>query len=101
MKMPVVADPFLGIVFDTDILVLLGMDEYLFAALFVFEPEFIEPAATLAAVGFDGGHRGIVRKGVRGLGFAIINCAGDNRPVRISVEELDDDFLSNAWDKNR
>src|SRR6266436_1984812 len=99
--MPVVSDPFLCVVFDANVLVLLGVHEDLFAAFLIFEPEFVEATTALAAVGFDGGDRRILRKRIGRLGFAIVNRASDDWPIGIAIEELDDDFLADAGDEDR
>src|SRR5689334_11896589 len=99
--MAVIADPFFGVVLDTDLLILFGVHEHLFAALLVFEAKFVEAAATLAAVRLDGGHRRVVRQGVRRFRFAIVNRAGDDWPVGVAIEKLDDDFLANPRDEYR
>src|SRR5206468_189682 len=101
MKMAIFADPFFCVVFDTHILVLFGVQENLLAALFVFEPEFVEAAATLAAIGLDGGHGRIVRQCIWRFGFTVVNGAGDDWPVGIAIEKFHDDFLADARDENR
>src|SRR5690349_18915264 len=99
--MAIFADPFFGVIFDTHILVLFGVHEYLFAPLFVFETEFVEAAAPLAAIGLDRGHGRIVRQRIWRFGFAVVNRAGDDWPVGIAIEKFDDDFLADARDENR
>src|SRR5262249_14659939 len=99
--MAVVADPFFGIVFNANVLVLFGVHEDLFAALFVFEAEFVEATPTLAAVGFDGGYRRLIRQGIRRFGFAVVNGTSDDWPIGIAIEKFDDDLLANARNEDR
>src|SRR6516162_6148036 len=99
--MPVIANPFLGIIFYTHILIFLGVQEHLLAPFLIFEAEFVKSAATFAAVGFDGGHRRIVRQRIRRLGFVVVNRAGDDRSIGVAFEKFDNDFLADARDKYR
>src|SRR2546430_1302010 len=86
-EVAIVADPFLGVVLDANVLVLLSMHEDLLASFFVFKADFVESLTPFAAVGFDGGHRGVVGQWVGRLGLAIVHRTRDNRPIRVAIEE--------------
>src|SRR5215467_6013745 len=97
--MAIVANPFLGVVFDTNVLVFFGMHEHLFAPLLVFEAKFVEATTALAAIGLNRRNRRLVRQRIRRFGFAIVNCAGDNWPIGISIKKFNDHFLANTRDE--
>src|SRR5581483_1743742 len=99
-QVPIFANPFFGHLFDADVLIFFGMKKNLLAAFFVLEAELIEALATLAAVGLDGGHGSLVRERVGRLGFAIVDRAGDNRPVGVAFEKLNDDLLADTRQKD-
>src|SRR6266699_5704591 len=99
----VVADEFAGIVFDAVVHVFFGVDEDLLAALFVLEAELVVVggAAALGAAGHEGGTRLMVREGVCRHLVVVVDAAGDDGPVRIAFEEINNDFLSDARDGDR
>src|ERR1051326_662469 len=99
--MPVISDPFLSVMLDSDVLVFFGVHENLFVSFFILEPDFIEALAAFAAVGFDRGHRGVVRERVRRFGLAVIDRAGDDWAIGIAFEKFHDDLLAYAGQKNR
>ncbi len=95
-KMAVVEDIFEAVVFNTDVHVLFGMDEDLLIVLVVFETELIEAAAALGGVAFDRGDRLFGGERIRRLVVFIVDASGDDGPIGVAFEEIDDDFLTDA-----
>jgi hypothetical protein len=103
VQMALAADELGALVLGVEGVVLLGVEVDLFAALFVFEAQFVEVggAAALAAAalqtptGFFGGQA--VGRPV----FGVVNAAGDERPVGVALQEIDHNFLTDAWQGQR
>src|SRR5690606_15306570 len=76
--------------------ILLGMDEDLLVAGLVFEAQLVVAAVTERAVGADRALRGLVRHRVRQRVRAVVHGAGDERPIRIAIDEVDDDLHADA-----
>src|SRR5437868_12807756 len=92
-QVPVLADPLFRVIFDANILILFRVREDLFAAFLVFKSNLVKTLATFAAVRLYGGDRSIVRQGIGGLRFAVVNCTRNNWPVRISIQKFNNHIL--------
>src|ERR1043165_6183942 len=95
---PVVAHPMRLVVFHFDVLVFLGVDEELLAALLVFEANLVEVrgSAVQAAARFDAALRLVGRQGVGRHLFGIVDAADHDRVVGIALFEIDHHFLADA-----
>ena len=88
------------VVVDHHVLIFLGMDVDLFHALFILKPQLIE-AIALVGLAFDR-HAGLVFGQFVGrqVGFAV-GAAGGDWLVGVTVEVLDDQFLTDARYRHR
>src|SRR4051812_36855640 len=70
----------------------------LFFALFVFEAQLIEVVGTTlgGAVALEAALGRVL--GVGGRVVFVVDAAGDDRPIRIAFQKIDDDFLVAAGD---
>src|SRR3954470_17817235 len=55
-QVPILPDPFFGVIFDANILILLRVHEDLLTAFFIFKTDLVKTLTTFAAVGLYGGH---------------------------------------------
>src|SRR5260370_28172637 len=94
--MPVVADPFLGVIFDPDVLVLFGVDKNIFVAFIVLETDFIKALAAFARIRFERGDSGLARQAVGRHGFSIVNTPGDDGTIGVTLKKFDDDLLDDS-----
>ena len=98
---PFVADPLKGILFNPDVLIAFGVQKNLFLALFVLEPEFVEPATALARQALEGGHGFVIGQGVGWHVDAVVNPAGNNRLIRIAFQKIHDHFMADTGQVQR
>ncbi len=89
-----------AVLLDLDRQNFLGVQQDLLRSFLVLETKFVGVVRRpfLAAARFHSRLRGIVRQRVRRLGVAVIHAAGDNRTVRIAVQEIHQHFLTHARD---
>ena len=82
--------------------ILLGVEVDLLGVLLVFEPQFVEclGGAFLAGAGLDAALGLVGRQRVGGLVVGVVHAAGDDRPVRIAFEKVDDDLVADAGQLN-
>src|SRR5215467_8633218 len=83
-------------VLDADVLVLLGLDEYLFGAFLVLKPQLVETAAAFVRIAFDRALGFFSRQVVRGHRSCIINPPGYDWAVGVALDEIDNNFLSDS-----
>ncbi len=98
-QITVVAYPFLGVVLDADVLVVLAMHEDLLAAGLVLEGQLVEAAGVRGRAGAENGARLVVGKRVGRHRGGVVETAGDDRLVRIAFEEFDDRLHADARDR--
>src|SRR5581483_3469799 len=87
------------VVLDHAVHIFFRVDIELLGALQVLEADLVEiglPTA-LGAATLDAALGGTLRQPIGRHGITVINPAGDDRPVRITLQESHDDFLSDAW----
>src|ERR1035438_2035768 len=97
-QVTVFADPLPAVVLDAHVHVFFAMDEDLLFAFVILEAEFVEAPASLAAHGFPGALRLVVRKRVGRHLVGVVDRAGDDGPVGIAFQETDDHLLADAGD---
>ena len=97
-EMAVAADPLVAVAADPLVLVHLGVDADLLAALGVVNGDLVVAAAALGGVGLDAGARLLAGEAVRGHLDAVVDGAGDDGPVGVALDEIDDDLLPDARD---
>ncbi len=88
---------------DVRRLIALGLDVKLFAALFVLEANLVEVAgaAALGAARLDPALGLVVGQRVGRHVVRVVDAPGDDRSVRIPLQELDDHLLPDAGDVHR
>ena len=97
-QVAVVAGPLETVVLDPDVLIPLRVHEDLLCALLVLQTDFVETPAALGAVGLQGALGLLVRQRIGRAVGAVVDAAGDDGPVGIALEEIDDHFLADARD---
>src|ERR1039457_30873 len=95
---PVVTNKNVLVMFYDNIFILLGMQENLLFPLLVLETQFIEPTTSKTGVGFDSAFRFLCRKGIGRHVHRMIDTSCNQRPVRISFDEINNYFVTNAGD---
>src|SRR4030042_5921504 len=98
--MPVISDELPVIVLNSDIEILLRMDEELFFPFFVLEPDLIETLSSDGAVRLDRALCLFVGEKGGGHIIRIVNPACDKGLVRIAFEEIDNDLLADSRGKD-
>ena len=88
------------VVLDVDLQIFLGLDEDLLAALLVLEADLVEVVgiAALAAAALPAALGRVRGQVVRRHLVAVVDAAGDDRSIRIALQELDHHFLPDARD---
>ena len=92
------ADADLLVVLDVLVPVALGVDEDLFLALAVLDAQFVETAAAGVAVGLENAAGLVLRQLVGHPVFAVVEAAGDQRLIRIALQETHQDFHAHPRD---
>ena len=90
------ADAFRAIVLGKLVVILLRLDIQLFAALLVLETDLVEviTGAAFGAARLDPALGLVVGQRIRGLVVAVIDAAGDNRPVGVTFQVDADGLLT-------
>src|SRR6185437_13834819 len=88
---------------DVDRLVLLRLDEQLLAPLLVLEPNLVEVRGRppLRAAALDPALGLVGREVVGGHVVGVVDAAGDDGPVGVPLQEVDDHLLADARDVHR
>jgi hypothetical protein len=95
----VVVDHFVGrVVLDETVEVLLGLEPHVLAARLVVEAQFVEVirAAALGRTRTDAAHAALRRQLVGRLVVAVVDAAGDQRPIGIAFEKTDQHLVADA-----
>src|SRR5690554_7384790 len=95
-QVAVVLDDFGAIVFRKQVQVFLGVDIDLFFTSFVFKPQLVA-ALTLVGFGFQGGSCFVFWQRVRRCIGGVVGSSGNDRLVRVAVQEGNDHFVANSW----
>src|SRR5437016_1942773 len=93
-------DGFGLIVFHHDRDITLGMDIEFLLSLLIFKADLVEVwgAASFARAALDATLGLVGREFVGGHLLGVIDTAGDDRPVGVALQKIDDHFLANAGD---
>src|SRR6218665_2126513 len=97
---PVLEDVLHGIILDVHIHVALGVHEHLLGALLVLETQLVEARTSRRRARAQGALRLLIRQRVGRRAGGVVHAAGDERPVRVTLDEVDDDFLTDARDEH-
>src|SRR5690554_2356472 len=95
-QVAVVLDDFGAVIFRKQVQVFLGVDIDLFFASFVFKPQLVA-ALTLVGFGFQGGSCFVFWQRVRRCIGGVVGSSGNDRLVRVAVQEGDNHFVANSW----
>src|SRR5215467_4252924 len=95
-EMSVASYKLLKDVLDADVLVLLGLDEYLLGAFLVLKPQLIEAAAAFVRIALDRAFGFFGRQVVRGHRGCVVNSTGYDWAVGVALDEIDNDFLADS-----
>ncbi len=96
----VVTDPVGLVVLDLDVLILLGVEPELLGAFLILEADGVgvRAGATLAGAGQQARLCHVGRQVPRRHLVAVIDPAGNDRLVRVALQEINDDLLADARD---
>src|SRR5215467_9715084 len=92
----VVSNKFLEDVLDADVLIFLGLDEYLLGAFLVLKSQLVEAAAAFIRIAFDRAFGLFGRQIVRGHRGGVVNAAGYDGAVGVALYEVDNNFLADS-----